>query len=149
MPPSPDTSLPGHPSPHAHRIGLADTAFGLFGGVAAWAMQLGVNYGIASHACFPRAGGERLEGANWSSLVSPLVLVNFAAVVLAAAAVLLAWQNWRRTRDEHHGGHRHLLEIGEGRTRFLAACGIMMGLFFLLVILANAVALFMVPPCAG
>ena len=144
-----DTTLPGHPSPHADRLGGADIAFALFGGVAAWAMQLAVNYGVASHACFPRAGGTRLERIDWASVVSPLVLVNFAAVVLAVAAVLLAWRNWRTTRDEHHGGRHHLLETGEGRSRFLAACGIGMGLFFLLVILANAVSLFMVSPCAG
>lgn len=143
------TNLPGHPSPHAHRLGYADIIFALFGGVAAWVLQLMVNYGVASHACFPRAGGTRLAGINWAALVSPLVLVNLAALLLGGAAVFVAWRNWRATRNEHHGGRHHLLETGEGRSRFLSASGIMMGLFFLLVILANALSLLTVPPCAG
>ena len=44
---------------------------------------------------------------------------------------------------------RTLLEAGEGRTRFLAVCGLMSALGFAAAILFNTIAVLTVPPCVG
>jgi hypothetical protein len=61
----------------------------------------------------------------------------------------VSWNNWNRTHAEHPGPTSHLLEVGEGRTRFISVVGMMAGLGFFAAILFDTVALFLVPPCIG
>ena len=49
--------------------------------------------------------------------------------------------------DHSHGAW--LLEIGEGRTRFMAVSGIITSTTFLIVVISNTIAIFMVTPCQG
>jgi hypothetical protein len=68
-------------------------------------------------------------------------------VVTAIVSGFLARHAWRASRSEHRGASQHLLDIGEGRTRFLAMSGLMMsaGLFTLLVF--TSLTLLLVPAC--
>jgi hypothetical protein len=141
--------LPNHPSPHRDRVALAGLAFGLVGGPLAWIVQFCVNFGLASHACFPHDVSHNRPQAGWEHVGSAVLAINLAAMVVALAAVVVAWLDWRATRYEHAGGPDHLLDVGEGRSRFLGICGVMTGLGSLLAIAVNTVAVFMVPPCAG
>ncbi|MDQ2802823.1 MAG: hypothetical protein M3Y41_09110, partial [Pseudomonadota bacterium] len=61
----------------------------------------------------------------------------------------VAWRIWRETRGERPGKTASLLEVGEGRTRFLALVGILMGLGFAIAIVFDTVVLLVVPLCAG
>jgi hypothetical protein len=146
---APTAAAPRHPSPHRDRVGLWAALFGVFAGPFAWAAQLNVNYAIASHACFPDMQSRTSVLPGWHGFAWGLGAINLLALALAVAAAILSWRSWRATGGEHRGGAGALLEAGEGRTRFLAACGLMSGLGFAAAILFNLLAVLTVPPCFG
>jgi hypothetical protein len=135
-------------------VRLAALAFGFFGGPAAWTLQTLINLPLASHACFPRL--EPVSIPVFGNVRGVAFTVGLFAVLICVAATWVAWRAWSRTRSEHQGstgaGTSHarsaaLLETGEGRTRFIAASGLMLSTTFLLVTVVNVLAIFIVPPC--
>jgi len=144
-----EATLPGHPAPHRDRVGGWMLSFALLAAPVAWAVQGGVDYSISSHVCYPHDQPVPHLVQGWEWLYPLLLAVNIAGIAVGIAAAFVAWRAWRLTREEHHGGGTQLMEAGEGRSRFLAACGLMLCAGFLAAIVANTVALFMVPSCIG
>jgi hypothetical protein len=140
-------SAQGHPSSHRDRVGIIAALFGVFGGPFAWALQLNINYALASHACFPHAEARSSVLPGWHGFSWALGTVDIVALGLSLAAAVISWRSWQSTREEHHGGVGTLLEAGEGRTRFLAICGLMSAFGFAAAILFNLIAVLTVPPC--
>ncbi|MDB6092117.1 MAG: hypothetical protein JWN85_4901 [Gammaproteobacteria bacterium] len=142
-------SLTHHPAPHRDRVGRYESAFGLLGGPLAWFVQLCTGYGLASWSCFPKdqRGLTPIEGAAW--IWPTIIAMLVAAVVIALAACYTSWRLFRRTRDEAAKGHHHLMEVGVGRTRFVALWGVLLGGGFALATIINAVAFMVLPRCAG
>jgi hypothetical protein len=60
----------------------------------------------------------------------------------------VSYGSWRKTREEREGSHHHLMEVGEGRTRFFAFAGMFTSLIFALVIFCDTVGILLVPACA-
>jgi hypothetical protein len=143
------SGLPDHPSPHRGHVATASSVFVQLGGPLAWAAQFTVGYGLASHACFPHAAPLNHLLHGWEHIAVTLLAINAVALLVAASAAAVSWRNWRVTRAEHHGHYGQLLEIGEGRSRFLAVCGMMTSLGFLAAIAFNTLTLLTVPPCSG
>lgn len=150
------TGAGGHPAPARDRVPLAALWFGVFGAPAAWTVQVLVNLALASHACFPRLFP--LAAPVTGGLRGIVVGVSLVAIAVSAAAAVVAWGTWRRTRDEHqqgsgrareHSSGAALLETGEGRTRFMALAGVLTGVTFLLVTILNTAAIFLVSPCGA
>lgn len=142
------TSAP-HPSPHRGRVGLGALFFGLCAAPIVWSIQLMANFALASYSCYPHASPRTSLVPGWGWVWPGQLTINLAALVIALAAAAISWRNWNRTRYEHPGQTSHVLEVGEGRTRFLAMIGFMAALGFCLAIVFNTIALFMVPSCAG
>jgi len=119
--------------------------FGLFGTPLAWSLQLLASYALTAHACFPAAEplGEPADGNAWLLAL----IASAAAAVVAVVAGTTAWRSWRATRNEHPGDHGTLLEVGEGRARFMALAGLLLSGIFSLGIVMNALPLFLVQPC--
>ena len=69
------------------------------------------------------------------------------ALAIALAAALIAYRNWSSTQGEHGGGSQRLVEVGEGRTRFLSMCGILTSLGFALAIIFTSCIILLVPLC--
>jgi hypothetical protein len=138
-----------HPSPHRHRVSLATLMFGLFGGPLAWLFQLIVNFALASHTCFPSSMPRTSAVPGWGGIWPVLLLVNVAAIVVAATAAGFSYRGWDATSEEHPGATSHLVEAGEGRTRFLALCGVIASLGFLGATAFDTIALLIVPQCPG
>lgn len=136
-----------HPAPHRRRAGLLALAFGVAGGPLAWGVHLVVNYGIASHACFPGAVPRSQPPSGVGGLWWLLLSIDLIAIAVAAAAALVSYRSWRATRRELAGRARDLVEIGEGRTRFLALWGLLTGVGFLLAVVFDGVALWVLPLC--
>jgi hypothetical protein len=86
---------------------------------------------------------------HWTWLPAGLIAINLVALAIAALGIFMSWRIWLRTDEEAEGGHSHLINAGEGRTRFLAVWGIWSGVWFFIMIGFNTVALFGVPTCAG
>ena len=145
-----------HPAPERHRVAPFTLWFGLLGAPAAWAIQTLVNLPISAHACFPRIFPLAVPAAG--ALRGILFVVCIAAIIVGVAALWAAVRGWQRTREEHQSGSgkggQHdrgtaLAETGEGRTRFMAAAGVLTSLTFLLVSVAQTAVVFLVAPACG
>ena len=137
--------VPPHPSPHRHRVPVVLVFAGFVTGPIVWGLAMTTSYGFASLACFP--GSQRLTGPmagwGWMSVLIPALFI--AAIVVTAAAAALSYRTWTMTRSEAAG---HALDIGEGRTRFMAAWGLMTSATFIVLLGFNLISTLLVPPCA-
>jgi hypothetical protein len=70
-----------------------------------------------------------------------------AGIAVAILGGLVSFRNWRLTFYEAPGSVHHLLDRGEGRTRFLAMFGILTSFLFALGLLFATAAVFLVPLC--
>jgi hypothetical protein len=134
-----------HPAPHRHRVSLAALFFGLAAAPAAWNAQLLISVALSAHACYPR--DVPLTLPIWGGLWPILVAIDVAGIVLAVAGGLVSLRSWRLTFDEAPGSAHQLLDIGQGRTRFLAMFGVLTSVLFTLGMLFAAAAVFVVPLC--
>ena len=133
-----------HSAPQRHHVGLLILGAALVATPAIWGLRLVLNFALASYFCFP--GSIRhyaLPGWTWPALLG----VDALAIAVAVVAAVVSWRNWQRTRDEAAAGGP-LIEIGEGRTRFLAWWGLMTGIGFAVAGAFDLVTLWIVPVCA-
>jgi hypothetical protein len=137
-----------HPTPHRD-VSSFMLAFAVLGAAAAWSVQLLIDYGLAAHNCFPTTTPVMSATVPGGWVYPLLAALNIVAMMLAILSTLAARTIWNRTKDEHDGSPHHLLTAGEGRTRFLAMCGQLAGLGFLVAIIFDMVAIYMVPRCFG
>ena len=142
-------SLSHHPAPHRDRVSSLESVFGLLGGPGAWFIQLCAGYTLASWPCFPLDERRVLPLRNYDWTLEAIIAVSIGAILIAAASAIVSWNALRRTRDEAKGDHRHLLEVGTGRTRFLAMWGTALGSVFALVSAMTTIAFWVLPRCAG
>jgi hypothetical protein len=134
-----------HPAPAGHTLPLGALWFGLFGAPAAWSIQLMLGYGLVAYSCFP--GSEPRATPTFGGLRSMVAFVSVAALAISLAAGGTAWRSWHATRREHPGDEEALLEVGEGRTRFMALAGMLVSGLFVLGVIMNAIPLFIMPLC--
>jgi len=136
-----------HPSPHRDRVSPWAMWFCILGAPTAWSIQQLVNSPLFAHGCYPK--DVPIAEPIWSNAFGVALWVELVALAVCIAAGLTAWRNWRRTRGEKEGSGHHLVESGDGRSRFMAMVGmICSGLFLLSTVFATAL-LFMVQPCNG
>ena len=76
-------------------------------------------------------------------------MLTVVAVAVSLAAFGVSMRAFNRTRHETHGGPDQVMEVGAGRTRFLALWGMVLGAGFALAAAITAVAFIVVPRCAG
>jgi hypothetical protein len=142
-------SLARHPAPHRHRVGAIESTIGLVGGPAGWFLQLCAGYGLASKPCFAEGSRLTVPGAHFEWTWAAMIAASIAGMALALIAFLLSWRMLRRTKEEAAGDHHHLLEVGSGRTRFIALWGVCFAAAFGIVTLLNFIAYVVLPRCAG
>lgn len=135
-----------HPAPHQHRVRLVALLFGMFAAPMAWDLQLLLSAALSGHACYPR--DVPLTIPSWPHWGSTLFGISLAAIVINIVAGLVAVRSWSRTNREKPGSGHHLLDAGEGRTRFLAMFGILTSALFLVATLFATAVQFFVPLCA-
>ena len=142
-------SLSHHPAPHRQKVSPGALAFGLVGGPLAWFVQVCANYPMASWPCFPGEHRNLLPqpGSVWT--LHAMIGASVAAFVIAVAAFVVAQRAFIRVRHESHGDHTHLLNVGSGRTRFLALWGMIFSAAFAVGIAMTVVAYIVLPRCAG
>ena len=141
------TSLPSqHPSPHRRRIGLTSLLFCLAAPPMAWTSHLTANFAFADKVCFP--GDTALVGSGVPDR-SPIIVYgpSAAALLICLIAAGIAYENWRRTREEKGGAYDALMEVGEGRTRFMALCGVFTAAGFGVATVFDSLSLFMARTC--
>jgi hypothetical protein len=136
-----------HPAPHRHRVGAWAMWFSILGAPIAWSAQQLVNPPIFAHGCFPNDAP--LTESIWRNGGTVAFSIEAAAIVVCLVAGAVAWRNWRRTRDEKEGSGHHLIESGDGRSRFMAMVGVLCSGGFLLAVLVSTALLALVPACNG
>ena len=138
-----------HPAPRADEIGTGMGAFLLFTGPLAWFAQLCIGFALLSWPCYPYdlRLSLPLDSYGWTQGVALLLLL--ACAVLAAASGLVSWRMLHRVDDETQGDKQELADVGEGRTRFTALWGMILGVGFTLATLTTLAGFALVPRCAG
>jgi hypothetical protein len=138
-----------HPAQHRERVGLTPLFFGLFSGPIVWAGNLMFTYALGAHACYP--GRDPLNASiQGFGFAWPLILVSYCvALLVCAAAFAVSLRNWRLTGSESEGHWHHLMEVGEGRTRFLGIIGMAFSLLFFAALVFGIIVLAIVPLCAA
>jgi hypothetical protein len=138
-----------HAASRAHRVKLGEIFFGVCGGPVAWFLQLCTGYALASAPCF-RDGVRLTEPPPLLRWTWPAMIVAMlAGVLIALLALGISWRAFQRTRQEAGGSSALLLEMGAGRTRFLALWGVLLGSAFAAAAAITAVAFILLPRCAG
>lgn len=133
-----------HPAPHRNNINFALLASALIAVPSIWGMRLVANFAIDSHYCFPgEIRSDTLPSWAWPTLLG----LDFLAIAIAAVGIGISVTSWRRSRDEFAASSGPLIEIGEGRTRFLSLWGLMISVGFLIALVFDLVAVWIVPTC--
>jgi len=140
--PQPGTA---HPAPHRDRVGLNALWFGIAAAPVAWTLQLMFSSSLAGYACYPHADPRTFP--LWDGLSPVLLAISAGAFIIAVSGGGVAWNSWRQTRSERPGSAHHLMETGDGRTRFMAMCGLLTSTVFVIALAFGAVALSVVPLC--
>ena len=115
-----------------------------------WAVELYLNFGLASHACFPDGAPRASFLPGWGRIWMALLAVNIVCAAICAIGLLAAGYSWRRLRDEPPAAQ----EIGgapypsEGRLISFAVCGLMVSGLFTLAILFNTISLWALSTCS-
>lgn len=135
-----------HPAPARSTVRPVLLWFGLFGGPAAWTVQLLVNYTVTAHFCYPKS--IPLAEPSFDGMWTIAVVVNGLMLLSTIAAGATAIASWRTARHEMAGSHNALLEDGTGRTRFMAYAGMLVSGLFLFALIMSAMPLFIVPACS-
>ena len=127
-----------HPSPAKHRLAPWRTIAGIALAPVAFVLQVTASYVVAALGC-----SASHAPANW------LIGIDVFALGMTVAGIVIAAGNFRWTRNEKDGGQQQLQEVGEGRTRFLAYCGLCTSAMFSLGVIVQLLAIVMVSACVG
>jgi len=137
-----------HPSPHRHAISLVLLLGALALGPGAWVAQLLTDYALSSEACF---GHDMPHLASpppgWGYEAAGLLLINLVCLTAALSGLLIAWLCWRRTHHEDDGELQATVDVGEGRSRFMATCGMLGNGGFAVAICFDTVVALATPTC--
>ncbi len=136
-----------HPAPHQERVDHRALFAALVAGPAGWIVQLVVAYGVAAVACTARRAAGAASGAAFAGEPAWFVALNLVCLVVVVAGGVFCRIAWNRVGGEKSGGAEAALTIGDGRTRFLAVCGMLSSVGFTLAVLFNTVEPLLVPGC--
>jgi hypothetical protein len=134
-----------HPAPDRDKARLGSLSFGLAAPPLAWSVQSIVGYWMSTRACYP--GDTPRIAPAFSGLREMLLATNGLALLIGVVALSIAYRNWRATRRETGGESTELIEEGEGRTRFLAMCGILVAAGFFVATAFTSITLWLSPLC--
>ncbi len=115
-----------------------------------WAIELYLNFGLASHACFPDGAPRASFLPGWERIWTVLLAVNIVCAAVCAIGLFASGYSLRRLRHELPVAE----EIGgtpypsEGRLRSFAVAGLMVSGLFTLAVLFNTLSLWALSTCS-
>jgi len=110
--------------------GLAMLVGGFLAGPTAWGLNLMVNYSLVKPACS--------AGSPWV-----LTVVSVVALVTTCAGALVSRRCWLRLRDGGNAQGGRTID----RSYFIALAGMVLNVFFVLLIAISIVPHYVVSPC--
>ncbi|RQU17873.1 cytochrome C oxidase subunit I [Burkholderia cenocepacia] len=120
---------------------LLAIAAGLVGAPALWFTQMLVSETLASTACYPL--GVAQAAPRWAHVGAWLALIAAGAFALAAACATWLTRVWRRRYDADARAVTR-----DGSTRFLARCGMLAALGFVIGLVFTGIVTAFVGPCS-
>ena len=75
--------------------------YGLLAPPLVWAVELYLNFGLASHACFPDEAPRASFLPGWERIWVVLLVVNLVCLAIGAIGLVASAISWRRLRDGH------------------------------------------------
>lgn len=134
-----------HPAPGRGRVSGAAMLLALLSAPIAMGVHSMFGMTVAGRACLPK--DMPLAAPAFAGGPLAIGVVNAAALLVAGLAVILSIALWRRTRTEKEGREHAALDVGEGRTRFLAMCAIMTSGGFFVALVFATLPIVLVPLC--
>lgn len=138
-------------APSAVRLGLRAAPwllwFGVLGGAVAWSLHTVADWGIDETVC--RSGHAEMAGVPLRPLLAGLALL-FLVVTVASGVV--SFRHWRRLSAgplaaEEEGDE--LAALRRRRAGFMAQVGFVANILFGLMLVLSAIAVLILPACAG
>jgi len=145
MSPAPDP----HPAPHADKLSTGHAFFILFAGPVAWFAQLCGSVALLGWPCFPTTDRFAIPVAHFGWTRAAAVGLLLLCLAVATASGIAALAKFNEVRGEKEGDKTALIEVGHGRTRFVALWGVILGFSFAVAIALTGAPFLMVTQCAG
>jgi len=133
------------PAPQAGRVRPSVLLWGIFAAPVACALHTVIGVPLSRWSC----PSDVLPAPNAGWVRPMLIAIGVVALLIALSGLAVGIRAWRRTHAEHRGGAAALLEVGEGRTRFLALWAVLISGLFAAAVVFNIVSLAIVPLCAS
>jgi hypothetical protein len=137
-----------HPAPRRHEVSSLTLAFCLLAAPSLWGLRLVINFAIDSYFCYPGDTRQVALPGGLSWVWPTLIAINALTILVAAAAAITSLGLWRSSRDEFARSSGPLIELGEGRTRFLAIWGLIISIGTIAAVVFDLAALWVIPICA-
>jgi hypothetical protein len=138
-----------HPAPHRDRTSLLALFFGITAGPIGWTVQHLVGYGVSSYPCNPDGSQLAAPLPSWAPMRPSIIALSVVCLILCLAGGWVALKAWRATKGETAGESPDPLEIGAGRSRWMAVCGVILTVLFAGAIIADGIVLAGAPACRG
>ena len=124
--------------------------YGLIAPPLVWAVELYLNYGLASHACFPGQAPRASFLSGWERVWVALLVVNLVCLAVAAIGLITSGFSWRRLRDDQpvEGEAGGIAYPSLERLRAFAVSGLMVSGLFTVAILFNTLYLWSISTCS-
>ncbi|HVX75538.1 MAG TPA: hypothetical protein VHB49_05385 [Bradyrhizobium sp.] len=122
-----------------------ELAFATLAPPLAWSVHLVASYALASYSCFP--DGTPQASPSFDGLRSLLIAIDIVTMAIAVVAIVISYWNWTKISEEMAVTQSPMMETGEGRTRFLAIWGLLIGVGFLVTVGFDFVGLWILQPC--
>jgi hypothetical protein len=144
------TSPDVRPLPGRGAAGSGLLLYGLLVPPLVWGIQLELNYGLASHACFPNEAPRASFLPGWERIWVVLLVVNLVCLIIGAIGLLTSVFSWRCLGSEHpvEGKVGGIAYPSEERRRSFAVSGLMMSGVFTVAILFNTLYLWALSTCS-
>lgn len=134
-----------HPAPYRRNVALTTVLYGLFAAPIAWAGALIINFALIAGACYPDGRPLGHPRPGFGSAWTVALICHLIALAVIVSGLAAAYRCWRATSP--HGHTHEMIESGRGRDRYLGMVGLGFDAMFLLITLAEALSLAMVPLC--
>ena len=124
--------------------------YGLLIPPVVWAVQLELNYGLASHACFPIGTPRASFVPGWERIWVVLLVVNLVCLAICAIGLLASGSSWRRLRGEQpvEGEVGGIAYPSQERLRAFAVSGLLVSGIFTSAIFFNTLYLWALSTCS-
>ena len=118
---------------------------GVWLGPFAWAMQLDINYAIASYPCFYHGAARVTALPGWGASWVWVLVVNLAAIALTLAGAAIGWRAVRWSRARSVAEERHSRVVS--RTYALGVAALLFSATFFLATVVALIAIIGAPLC--